>query len=57
MHLVANFPSRGLRSLALGPGQFKHVASAAAAKWIDGYLSGFGVVADVDKGVDSDCDA
>lgn len=57
MHLVANFPSREAALSRWGRPIPSTSPVLPPQEWIDGYLSGFGVVADVDKGVDSDCDA
>lgn len=57
MHTVTTFPSREAALARWGRPVPATPPVLPSQEWIDGYLSGFGVVADVDKGVDSDADA
>lgn len=57
MHTIATFPSRDAALARWGRPLPATPPVLPPREWIDGYLSGFGVVADVDKGVDADADA
>ncbi|WP_374258780.1 hypothetical protein [Aquabacterium sp.] len=57
MHTVATFPSREAALYRWGRPTPATSPVLPPQEWIDGYLSGFGVVADLDKGVDADADA
>lgn len=57
MHTVATFPSREAALSRWGRPVPVTPPVLPPQEWIDGYVSGFGVVAEVDKGVDADVDA
>ncbi len=57
MHSVADFPSRKAVLAQWGRLAPDVPPVLPTQEWVDGYLSGFEVVADVDKGVDADADA
>lgn len=57
MHTIATFPSRDAALARWGRPVPATPPVLPPQEWIDGYLSGFDVVADVDQGVDADADA
>lgn len=57
MHTAANFPSRERVLICWGKPIPASPAVPPTQDWIDGYLAGFRVVANVDCGVDVDADA